>query len=136
MQVDGPYGEAHVDDVKLGQAIRQVRGDIDQRDLATAIGRDQGTISKWEQDRGRPDLEHLAAIEIVANVPRGTVLRVAGYIEDAEGDVRSAILAARELSDAQKRTLLDVYEALRSSGASTSALDLRRPRTASPRARK
>lgn len=104
---------AHHQAVTLGDAIREVRGPMTQDELARAVGTDQGTVSKWESGRIWPGYDDLPKIEKAAGVPRGTILRRAGYVAEIrtlddwlEADstiprpdldvIRAAIAAARK----------------------------------------
>lgn len=111
MQVDGAKGAAHREPVPLGQAIRRVRGDVDQRVVAEAVGRDQGTISKWERGQASPTLEQILSIERALGVLAGSILRLAGYVDDPV-NARQAIEADRSIPDEFKPTVLRIYDAL------------------------
>jgi transcriptional regulator with XRE-family HTH domain len=68
----------------LGAAIRRARKDESgwtQVDLADALGVDQATVSKWERGENSPDLVTLVRLEGVLQLPRGQVLRWAGFVE-------------------------------------------------------
>lgn len=73
---------AHAPRVTIGEAIREVRGGMTQTELASAVGTDQGTVSKWETGGLNPSFDDLPKIEEACGVARGTILRRAGYVAE------------------------------------------------------
>lgn len=114
--VDKATVTAHAQPVILGQAIRDVRGDLTQAQLADAVNTDQGTVSRWENGNLRPELDDLRAIEDAAGVPHGTILRRAGYVAEIK-TVRDALEADRTIPRAAIPYLLDAVEAARKGAA-------------------
>jgi transcriptional regulator with XRE-family HTH domain len=94
----------------LATAIRQTyeQAHITQVQLATAIGATQGMVSRWARGEVAPDLDTIAAIESCCGVPRGQVLRLAGYVAEVT-DVQSAVRADPALSPVQRDMLIDIY---------------------------
>lgn len=94
----------------LAAAIRQTyeQAHITQVQLAGAVGATQGMVSRWARGEVAPDLDTIAAIEDTCGVPRGQVLRLAGYVDEVT-DVQSAVRADPALSSVQRDMLIDVY---------------------------
>lgn len=96
--------------MRVGEAVRQVRGHVLQEDLAGRLGIDQGTLSRWERSIGKgPTLDDLQSIEKVLGIRHGTILRLAGYVEDAT-DAREAIEADPNLLPNYKTIALESYD--------------------------
>lgn len=101
----------------LGAAIarrREQRG-LMQKDLATAIGRDQGYVSKLERGviKEFPPPDILRGISEALGMPMTEILEIGGYLtpaDDVEGitipatDPRAALL--RAVADATDRDVL------------------------------
>lgn len=98
---------------QLAVALRQTYEDakVSQAAIATALGVEQPTVSKWAKGQNRPPLEALAVVERLAGVPLGTILRRAGFVAEAT-DVRSAIAADPLLTDKSKSALSLLYDVL------------------------
>ena len=113
---------------RLPAALREVvsRANLQQTDIAERLGVDQGLVSRWMNGIRRPPLEAIAAIEEMAGVPLGTILRHAGYVEDGV-DVISAVHADRKLSDAAKRALIAVYDGFHTDVAVKDIRGMKRP---------
>lgn len=98
---------------RLSTAMRatyQAAG-VSQVDIADALGTDQPTVSRWARGARRPPLDALPVIEQLCRVPKGTILRRAGYVEDVDDlDVRAAIMADPRLPDIAKQMLADAYD--------------------------
>lgn len=107
---------------QLAIALRQTYEDakVSQAAIATALGVEQPTVSKWAKGQNRPPLEALGVVERLAGVPLGTILRRAGYVEDMV-DVRSAIAADRTLTDKSKSALSLLYDVLTTQDAGASS---------------
>ena len=101
---------------RLSEAFRQTyeSAGVSQLDIAAALDVDQPTVSKWARGMRRPPLDALPVTEQLAGVPKGTILRLAGYVDDSNVDVAAAILADPRLNDGDRLVLLDVYTGLRS----------------------
>lgn len=97
----------------IGDAIRiALEGRLKQRELADALGIDQGTVSRWVTGKATPTVEDVVRIEDACNRPRGFVLRAAGYISDGT-TVLDAIEADHRLDDDARRILSGAYKAAR-----------------------
>lgn len=68
--------------VSLGQAIRELRGQLTQVELAARVKTDQGTVSRWEHGNLKPELDDLKAIEEAVGAPHGTIVRRCGYVAE------------------------------------------------------
>jgi transcriptional regulator with XRE-family HTH domain len=82
-----------------------------QEDLATAVGTDQPTVSKWERGIIRPSLEYLRAVERATGRPPGFVFVAAGLVELPQS-TEDAIAMDTRLSDAAKDSVLAVLETM------------------------
>lgn len=96
--------------VRLGPAIRRARGAMTQTALADAVGVDQPTVSRWENDEQRPSLEQLAAVDAATGHRRGFTLIAAGVIEGVQS-VEAAIILDPSLDEEQRRFVLAAYRA-------------------------
>jgi transcriptional regulator with XRE-family HTH domain len=64
-----------------GDAIRSVyAGRYTQVELAARLGVAQNTVSRWSTGDIEPSLDDIARIEDLCDVPRGVILRRAGYV--------------------------------------------------------
>lgn len=107
--MDRSKRSAHALRVRLGDAIRQARGDWTQAQLAEAIGVDQPTVSKWEAAKMLPSIEDVVAVEKATGRPGGFVFRSAGLVDEVV-DIPSAIAAA-DLTDKARAILLGAFRA-------------------------
>ena len=100
-----------------GSAIRSVySGRFTQTQLAARLGVAQNTISRWSTGDVEPSLEDIARIEDACGVPRGYVLRSAGYVADSRS-TEEMIAADTRLDQGQRELLLAAYRAaIRQSG--------------------
>jgi transcriptional regulator with XRE-family HTH domain len=94
----------------LAAAIRHTyeQAGVTQVQLAVAVGATQGMVSRWARGEVMPDLDTIAEIEQVCGMPRGYILRLAGYVDEVT-DVPSAVRADPALSAVQRDMLVDVY---------------------------
>lgn len=92
-----------------------------QTDLAKKLEINQATVSEWARGVTLPRVTALPMVEKLCGVPKGTILRRAGYVDDRY-DVVTAILAAPELDEQAKRVVISVYDSSRSAPSAT-ALD-------------
>jgi transcriptional regulator with XRE-family HTH domain len=68
-----------------GEAIRSVyAGRFTQVELAARLGVAQNTVSRWSTGDIEPSLDDIARIEDLCGVPRGVILRTAGYVVDPQ----------------------------------------------------
>jgi len=76
--------------VDVGKAIRAVRGPMSQDDLAEAIGKNQRTLSAYEDGRVRIPLHLIPEIETACGAKLGAIFHEAGLIHlDVEAAIRS-----------------------------------------------
>jgi|1186.fasta_scaffold856051_2 transcriptional regulator with XRE-family HTH domain len=102
----------------IHEAIRAACAGIDQRDIAKAVGVEQSTISRWMRGATQPSFEKLKRLEDAAGRPRGFVLRLAGFIDEADGaDARYAIHQDQALSVEAKSMLVAAYDAAADGGS-------------------
>lgn len=100
---------------KICWAISQAvaNSDLSQNEIARRTGVTQQAFSKWTIDT-EPKLDKLARIEEVLDLPRGALLRTAGYVENVES-VEEAIRSEVSFSTDARRWLLVMVEQARSS---------------------
>lgn len=93
----------------LAAAIRQAyRGRLTQSQLAEALGVAQNTISRWSTGDVEPALADIARLEEACGVPRGFVLRSAGFVADAQS-AEEAIEADPRLDVPRRELILATY---------------------------
>lgn len=92
--------------VAVGSAIRDVRGGMSQDDLAAAIGKNQRTLSAYEDGRVRVPLHLIPEIERACGARKGAVMRKAGLVEDS---TEAAIEGDPDLTPFGRRTVLGFY---------------------------
>jgi len=105
---------------RLSEAFRATyeAADVSQEDIAAALGVDQPTVSKWARGMRRVPLEALPVSEKLCGVPRGTILRRAGFVDDIGlQTIEDVINADPVLSDADKKHLLSYYQFVRAESA-------------------
>jgi transcriptional regulator with XRE-family HTH domain len=95
--------------VAIGRALRQLRGQTTQVQLAKALGTTQASVSRWESDKDPsvPSFDEMHAIERHLKAPRGALLVAAGLVE-VDG-VEAALLADPDLEPGERDLVLDVY---------------------------
>ena len=94
---------------QLGAAIRSAyQGRFTQSQLAARLGAAQNTISRWSTGDVKPSLQDVARIEDACDVPRGFVLRSAGYVIDLRS-TEEMINADINLTKEQRELLLVAY---------------------------
>jgi transcriptional regulator with XRE-family HTH domain len=94
-----------------GAAIRSVySGRYTQTQLAAQLGVAQNTISRWSTGDVEPSLEDIARMEDACGVPRGYILRAAGYVAEARS-TEEMIAADPQLDAGQRELLLAAYRA-------------------------
>ena len=93
----------------LAAAIRQAyRGVHTQTGLAAVLGVAQNTVSRWSTGEVEPSLSDIVRLEQACEVPRGFVLRSAGYVLDHE-TVEDAIAADPRLDAPRRELILATY---------------------------
>lgn len=95
----------------IAQAIRSAyAGRLTQAELARQLGVAQNTISRWSTGEVEPRLDDIVAVENACKLPRGFLLRAAGYVEH-DSTPEMAIAADHRLDDARRELLLAAYRA-------------------------
>lgn len=95
----------------IAAAIRSAyAGRLTQAELARQLGVAQNTISRWSTGEVEPRLDDIAAVEGACKLPRGFLLRAAGYVEH-DSTPEMAIAADHRLDDARRELLLAAYRA-------------------------
>jgi transcriptional regulator with XRE-family HTH domain len=96
---------------RLAAAIREAyRGRLTQAQLATTLGVAQNTVSRWSTGDVEPRLDDIARIEQVCQLPRGFILRAAGYVHDAT-TTEAAIQGDHRLDAPRRELLMAAYRA-------------------------
>lgn len=103
----------------LGEYIREQReqAEVSLRQLARTAGVSNPYLSQVERGLKRPSAEILQQIAQGLRISAETLYVRAGLLEERDGErvptVSAAVTADPELTQRQKRALLDVYEAFR-----------------------
>lgn len=114
---------------RISQALRIEReGRITQGELARRLGVPQNYVSRWETGARPIKLDDLERIEAAVEIPKGTILRRAGYVDDPT-DTRTMIAGDPTLAPPERSDLLALYDALSTGAAARSATDRRRDRS-------
>lgn len=96
---------------RLATAIRQAyAGRLTQMQLAAELGVAQNTISRWSTGDVEPRLDDIARLEKACSLPRGYILRSAGYIEEFVGP-EDVIAGDSRLDQPRRDLLLAAYRA-------------------------
>ena len=117
-------------------ALRQAREEaaLTQDELARRVGLAQSSIQKWEGGR-EPRLDRIALLEAAMGCPRGHVLRLAGYVEEATS-ARDALLRDPSLTPSHRETMVASYDvSVRLSSNARSARAARVPPATATRSR-
>jgi len=105
---------------RLSAEFRRVYEDagLTQTDLAEKLEINQATVSEWARGTTLPRVTALPMIERICGVPRGTILRRAGFVDDIElQTIEDVINADPVLSDPDKKHLLSYYQFIRAESA-------------------
>ena len=88
--------------------VAAYRGRYVQAELAELLGVGQNTVSRWSTGAATPSLDDLVRIEDACDLPRGQILRHAGY---APSDLTVPDLIAEDprLDAERRRMLLAAY---------------------------
>jgi transcriptional regulator with XRE-family HTH domain len=105
---------------RFGKALQRARGEcgVSQRDLATALGVSQASVSQWLLGQTAPRPERVAAIERVLRVRPDSLARLLGYVSDDSRQplgvvsVTEAAEADPRLGERERRVLAAVYREL------------------------
>ena len=94
------------------RAIRRAREDVgmSQGELARRLGVSQSMVARWEST-SEPMLSVINRVETVLGMPRGDLLRAAGYVSDVVS-VGRAVEDDPLLDERARRTLLSAYRSL------------------------
>lgn len=133
--VDVAGKKAHDEHVHpMAAALRAICGDLGltQETLGDAVGRSQVTASRWLGREPLMNVDKIRAVEAALKLPRGLLLRTAGYVADAT-TIPEMIEADPTLTPENRRVVLRAYE-----GAVQDSAETRRSRSAKrrPTARK
>lgn len=92
-----------------GAAIRAAyRGRFTQVQLAEILGVAQNTISRWSTGDVEPSLDDLVRLEQTCGLPRGHILRSAGYVSEL-ASAEDFIAADHRLDPVRRELLLSAY---------------------------
>lgn len=112
----------------LGDYIREQRdqAQMSVRQLAAAAGVSNPYLSQVERGLRRPSAEILSRLAGALRISAESLYVQAGILNESDvrpsaGDVPSAITADLTLTDAQRRTLLEIYSAFQAENRMTSA---------------
>lgn len=112
MEVDDEGDMAQRSSVALGAAVSAALGDGLQRDLAAKVGEHPSKINRLiKGTHGDVTLDFVGRLEDALELPRGHLLRAAGFVVDPS-TTREAVLADSALEETQKPILLAVYDSL------------------------
>jgi transcriptional regulator with XRE-family HTH domain len=90
--------------------VAAYRGRYVQTELAARLGVGQNTVSRWSTGAATPSLDDLVRIEEVCDLPRGYILRRAGYVS-SELTVPDLIAEDPRLDQERRSILLAAYRA-------------------------
>lgn len=95
---------------RLASALRSATdaAGVTQEQVASELGVHQTTVSKWLVGKTWPPFDALPVIDALCRQPVGTVLRLAGYVEEV--DVAGAIQADPRLNPNGRKVVLAFYE--------------------------
>lgn len=98
---------------RVGAAFRTAyeAAGLRQHEIAKALGVDQATVSKWSRGVQRIDLEYFPVLDELCGMPKGYVLRMAGFVEDTSGNsVKDAVAADPRLDATGRMVVMETYE--------------------------
>jgi transcriptional regulator with XRE-family HTH domain len=101
---------------ELGAFIREQRSNAEMslRGLAAKAGISNPYLSQIERGLRKPSAEILQRVAQALRISAETLYVQAGILEEHSDDLAQRISTDRELTEPQKRVLLEVYESLRS----------------------
>ena len=105
---------------RFGKALQRARGEcgMSQRDLATALGVSQASVSQWLLGQTAPRPERVAAIERVLRVRPDSLAQLLGYVSDDSRQPRGLVSVTEaaeadpRLGERERRVLAAVYREL------------------------
>ncbi len=114
-------------DKSISDALREVRESrgVSQGELAKRMRSSQSHVSRWETTQ-EPGIDRIAGVEDALDVPRGTTLRMVGYIDDQGADIVDLLRLDPNLTDDQREMLVEAYEAAKRRNNADSAKRRRR----------
>lgn len=108
---------------ELGSFVREQRrlGEMSLRKLSELSGISNPYLSQIERGLRRPSADILQQLARALEISAETLYVRAGILDaqDEPGDLVEAIRRAGELSEAQKRTLIHIYESFRAEAGGT-----------------
>jgi transcriptional regulator with XRE-family HTH domain len=110
----------------VGAFIREQRtaAQLSLRTLATRAGISNPYLSQIERGLRRPSADILQRVADALRISAETLYVQAGMLEEREGGLDEHIRAATELTETQKRALLEIYHAFVTGGAPGAATDI------------
>jgi transcriptional regulator with XRE-family HTH domain len=119
---------------ELGEFVREQRrlGQLSLRRLSEKSGISNPYLSQIERGQRRPSAEILQQLARALEISAETLYVRAGILEERSGggsadSVTSAIRAARDLTEDQKRTLIHIYQSFRADAGRGPGERLREP---------
>ena len=102
---------------ELGAFIREQRNtaQLSLRTLAERAGISNPYLSQIERGLRRPSADILQRVADALRISAETLYVQAGILEERRGDLDEHIRAAADLTESQKRALLEIYHAFRAS---------------------
>jgi transcriptional regulator with XRE-family HTH domain len=102
---------------ELGAFIREQRNtaQLSLRTLAERAGISNPYLSQIERGLRRPSADILQRVADALRISAETLYVQAGILEERRGDLDEHIRAAADLTESQKRALLEIYQAFRAS---------------------
>jgi transcriptional regulator with XRE-family HTH domain len=118
MAHDRPAHESSTSRLRdLGAFIREQRNtaQLSLRTLAERAGISNPYLSQIERGLRRPSADILQRVADALRISAETLYVQAGILEERRGDLDEHIRAAADLTESQKRALLEIYHAFRAS---------------------
>lgn len=104
----------------LAAAIRDAyKGRLTQVQLASEVGVAQNTVSRWSTGEVEPCLDDIVKIESACGMPRGFILRQAGFVADNRSP-EEVIASDHRLDRPRRELLLAAYKAALSQSKASS----------------
>lgn len=109
----------------VGAFIREQRtaAQLSLRALAARAGISNPYLSQIERGLRRPSADILQRVADALRISAETLYVQAGMLEERRGGLDEHIRAAAELTETQKRALLEIYHAFVSGGAPRTPID-------------
>lgn len=99
---------------EIGRALKQVReaANLTKVTLGARIGKPASYFTEWEKGRKGAQLDDIIRIEEALNLTRGSILRLAGFI-DEPATVRDAIAGDPTIPESDRVVILEIYDGAR-----------------------